>query len=286
MMKIQILSDLHLESPKSYTGDGAFDITPKAPYFALLGDIGYAVQHKNEYLAFLEAQLYRFKVVLLVPGNHECYKSTWPETIAVLREFEEDVRVRREKQAQAQLGEFILLNRNTYIPASHPEIAILGCPLFSNIPPSSSDEVTYRLSDFNPEIGTSNWTVSAHNSAHKQDLFWLNYTVSALEHANNRIKKIVILTHWAPTRDKRAVDPAHYRDEKGREKENILESAFSTDLSGQACFKTGKVKVWAFGHTHWNCDFVVEKGLKTTAVTRGSFSRLAAGFDVGKVVEL
>ncbi|KAM7214080.1 hypothetical protein V8F06_010519 [Rhypophila decipiens] len=273
-MKIQILSDLHLESPKSYTGDGAFDIAPKAPYLALLGDIGYAVQHKNEYLAFLEAQLYRFKVVLLVP-----------ETIAVLREFEEDVRVRREKQAQAQLGEFILLNRNTYIPASHPEIAILGCPLFSNIPLSSSDEITYRLSDFNPEIGTSNWTVSTHNSAHKQDLFWLNYTVSALEHANRRIKKIVILTHWAPTRDNRAVDPAHYRDEKGREKENILVSAFSTDLSGQACFKTGKVKVWAFGHTHWNCDFVVARGgLKTAA--RGSFFRLAAGFDVGKVVEL
>ncbi|KAK4208926.1 hypothetical protein QBC37DRAFT_475766 [Rhypophila decipiens] len=253
MMKIQILSDLHLESPKSYTGDGAFDIAPKAPYLALLGDIGYAVQHKNEYLAFLEAQLYRFKVVLLVPGNHE-----W---------------------------EFILLNRNTYIPASHPEIAILGCPLFSNIPLSSSDEITYRLSDFNPEIGTSNWTVSTHNSAHKQDLFWLNYTVSALEHANRRIKKIVILTHWAPTRDNRAVDPAHYRDEKGREKENILVSAFSTDLSGQACFKTGKVKVWAFGHTHWNCDFVVARGgLKTAA--RGSFFRLAAGFDVGKVVEL
>ncbi|KAM7199687.1 hypothetical protein V8F33_004339 [Rhypophila sp. PSN 637] len=257
--------------PYCWVDTTSFDIPPNAPYLALLGDMGYAVQHKDEYLAFLEAQLYKFKVVLLVPGNHESYRSTWPETIAVLREFEEDVRVRRKKQAQAR--EFILLNRNTYIPACHPEIAILGyCPLFSTIPASSSDEITYRLSDFNPEIGTSNWTVTDHNAAHKQDLFWLNYTVSALEHANHRINKIVILTHWTPTRDKRAVDPAHYRDEKGREKENKLEGA-------------GKVKVWAFGHTHWNWEKEHTKPLRLLANQQGSFFRLAAGFDVGRVVD-
>lgn len=37
MASFQILSDLHLEAPKAYD---LFDIVPKAPYLALLGDIG------------------------------------------------------------------------------------------------------------------------------------------------------------------------------------------------------------------------------------------------------
>lgn len=36
-MAIQILSDLHLETPTAYD---IFDIPPKAPYLAIFGDIG------------------------------------------------------------------------------------------------------------------------------------------------------------------------------------------------------------------------------------------------------
>ncbi|KAK3372637.1 hypothetical protein B0H63DRAFT_527469 [Podospora didyma] len=45
-----ILSDLHLESPKAYD---IFDIEPKAPYLALLGDIGNVEAHKADFLDFL-----------------------------------------------------------------------------------------------------------------------------------------------------------------------------------------------------------------------------------------
>lgn len=49
MPSIQVLSDLHLEAPKSYN---IFGITPTAPYLALLGDIGCV--RDEEYLLFLE----------------------------------------------------------------------------------------------------------------------------------------------------------------------------------------------------------------------------------------
>lgn len=67
MVQIQVLSDLHLESPKSYD---IFEIEAKAPYLALLGAIGNIEKHKSDYFAFLTKQLMQFSAVLFVPGNH------------------------------------------------------------------------------------------------------------------------------------------------------------------------------------------------------------------------
>jgi hypothetical protein len=71
-MAVQILSDLHLEAPPAYD---IFKITPKAPYLALLGDIGNAVAHKSGFMGFLSRQLKQFRAVLFVLGNHEAYHS-------------------------------------------------------------------------------------------------------------------------------------------------------------------------------------------------------------------
>jgi hypothetical protein len=65
-MAFQIISDLHLESPKGYD---ILEITSKAPYLALLGDIGNVVPHKDEVLTFLTKQLKQFRVMLFVPGK-------------------------------------------------------------------------------------------------------------------------------------------------------------------------------------------------------------------------
>lgn len=81
VMAVQIISDLHLESPMTYD---LFDITPTAPYLALLGDIGYIEAHNADCLAFLTRQLKQFKAVLFVPGNHEAYRSNWDDTIQLL----------------------------------------------------------------------------------------------------------------------------------------------------------------------------------------------------------
>ena len=63
---IQIMFDLHLEAPAAYD---TFEITPQASVFALPGDIGQT--REPGYLPFLARQLYLFRTVLLVFGNHE-----------------------------------------------------------------------------------------------------------------------------------------------------------------------------------------------------------------------
>ncbi|KAG5946658.1 hypothetical protein E4U53_006537 [Claviceps sorghi] len=267
-MDIQILSDLHLESPKAY---GVYNIPRRAPYLALLGDVGNVVPHKDEFLNFLTRHLVLFKAIIFVPGNHEAYHSNWKQTMAVLRAFEEQV------QREA-LGHFAVLERGTYRPPGSDTV-ILGCSLFSHVPPESLTAVEAGLNDF---LLIDNWTVLDHNEAHRRDLAWLNDEVARLEE-HEETANILILTHWSPSRVSDAVDPKHAG--------SPVTSGFSTDLVDERCFRSAKVKVWAFGHTHYNCDVETERGggagkIRLLANQRGYYFSQADGFDAGKTVRL
>lgn len=266
-MAVQILSDLHLEAPKAYN---VFKIVPKAPYLALLGDVGNIASHKDDCLAFLTLQLNQFCAVLFVPDNHEVYHFNWPDTLNILRAFKQDVRKNR------LLGEFVLLDRAAFW-LSGTNVAILSYSLFSSIPPESQMAVSLGLNDF---FQTSDWDVGMHNEAHKRDLAWLNAQVADLEQSD---VKIMIFSHWSPSLNVRAIEPRH--------SESSIMTAFSTELSEEACFKSDKIKVWAFGHTHYNCNFTVErKGgaepLRLLANQRGYYFAQAEGYDGEKTVEV
>ncbi|KAL7627449.1 hypothetical protein AAE478_001642 [Parahypoxylon ruwenzoriense] len=69
MVKIQIISDLHLELGFKYD---SFEIPQEAPYLALLGNIGsFHDGHRELYLKFLERQLERYQAVFYVLGMRE-----------------------------------------------------------------------------------------------------------------------------------------------------------------------------------------------------------------------
>ncbi|KAL9618941.1 MAG: hypothetical protein Q9160_006405 [Pyrenula sp. 1 TL-2023] len=272
-MSLQILSNLHLESPQPQGAYSTFVITPKAPYLALLGDIGNITLHKSDdILGFLTRQLRQFRAVLFVPGNHEAYHSSWEDTLDLIRGFEREVR------GDSELGEFVLLDRGEYtLPRT--EVVVLGCSLFSAVPEERHMAVNLGLNDFRQ---TEDWDVDAHNEAHGRDLKWLNERVGELERADDDVK-IVILSHWSPSRDGRAVEPKYAR--------SPIASGFATDLSGEVCFRSGKVRVWAFGHTYYNCDFVVEREdgagpLGLVANQRGYSFDQAEGYDGEKIVEV
>lgn len=271
-MAVQIVSDLHLEAPKAYD---VFEIRPRAPVLALLGDIGNIESHESDFTAFIERMLAQFQAVLFVPGNHEAYYSTWPRTLEILCSLEKDVAERRAGGI-ASIGEFVLLDRNSYrMPGSNGTI-VLGCSLFSFIPPERAMAVSMGMNDFY-QIGDG-WDIASHNNAHARDLAWLNKTVAAFSADNsNDIHTILIVTHWCPSMDGRARDPQHTN--------SAIASAFATDLSAETCFRAPKVKVWGFGHTHYNCDFVVERGeggmapLRLVTNQRGYYSAQAAGYN-------
>ena len=260
MVKIQILSDLHLEAPPAYD---VFKITPAAEYLALLGDIG--CTKDAGLVEFLREHLSKFKIIFYVIGNHEPYHSSYPASKQQL------LALQAETEHQAT-GKFVLLDQTRYDLT--PTVSILGCTLFSNILPAQKDSVNHRLNDF---YHIENWTVEAYAQEHDSDLRWLNAQVLKLEGEPER--DVFILTHYSPTEDARAVDP--------KNKSSAISSGFMTDLSREACFSSESVAVWAFGHTHFNCDFVHEKHqMRIVTNQRGYYSAQAGKFDQGKTVEL
>jgi len=274
-MFFQIHSDIHLEATRSYH---TLTIPPKAPYLILLGDIGNIPKHKDDYLAFLTNHLRQFRAVLLVPGNHEPFQYSWPETLETLRAFEDDV------AKDDSLGTFVLLDRTVFrVPDS--KVVILGCSLFSHVPERNRKAVGSKLNDFKY---IRNWDLDQHNAAHQRDVEWLNAQVQELEQED---VDIMIATHWNPSVDERTIDARH----KGSD----ISTAFATDLRDEICFRSPKVKVWAFGHTHYNCDVMVKRDkfaflkvfgekvppLRLVTNQKGYFGH-AEGYDPEKVIEL
>ncbi|KAI0153187.1 Ser/Thr protein phosphatase superfamily [Xylariaceae sp. FL1272] len=272
MVPIQIVSDLHLESPKAYD---IFDIPPRAPYLALLGDIGYAAKHHDDYSAFLRRQLAQFKIVFLVLGNHEPWDSDWEETRRRMRVFENVIKEERLATTEGLSGEFVLLDRTHYdIPPSSEDdtgLTILGCTLFSRVPPESLENVSFGIQDF---YKIEDWTVEKHSALFAEELAWLNNQVDALGREQS---KIAIFTHFSPTLDSRATDPRH--------RSSLIQSGFAADISGEACWTSPHVKLWAFGHTHYNCDFV-EAQKRVVAHQRGYYFSQASEFNPEKVFEI
>ncbi|KAK3209949.1 hypothetical protein GRF29_44g1146083 [Pseudopithomyces chartarum] len=134
--------------------------------------------------------------------------------------------------------------------------------------------LVFGLNDF---YHIENWTVEEHVQKHQSKLRWLNTEVQKLIETSDR--KIIIVSHYSPTNDARAIDPRH--------QSSNISSGFMTDLSQETCLSSERVAVWAFGHTHFNCDFDYEAS-QTRIVTnqRGYYFSQSSGFDPGKTVEL
>jgi hypothetical protein len=266
MATFQILSDLHLENPRAYD---VFDIPPKAPYLALLGDIG-SVKDDGLF-AFLETQLQKFQLVFFLLGNHEPYDSDWTAVKIRVREFSENIRCRRAHERG--LGTFVFLDQTRYDVSDN--ITVLGCTLYSQVSPSQTETVSFGVNDF---YYIKDWTVEAHCAAHEADRSWLNDQVSQITISNPH-QKIIIFTHHSPTLVPKATDPAHVN--------SPISSGFSTDLSGDACWEKQQVRLWAFGHTHYNCDYTEQRtGKRVMANQRGYYFAQARAFDPEKVVVL
>ena len=277
-VRLQLMSDLHLETPRMLPMYASFHIEPESPYLALLGDIGSA--HDDRLFAFLEEQLEQFEAVFYVLGNHEPYQPedstkslTREDAVAAMQRFEADAAARKEENPGTSLGRFVLLDRRRY--DVDDRVTILGCTLFSRIEEEQRSTVSLFVSDFS---NIANWTVDAHNAAHEIDLAWLNEQVASISRDEPH-RTIAILTHYSPTVLPEASDPEHAEDDRG------VRSAFATDLSGEVCWTSASVELWGFGHTHYNCDFVCE-AKRVVANQRGYGREESYDFYADKVVEL
>jgi len=81
-MQIQILSDVHTEFFNNLDSLPKFEA--RAPYLALLGDIG-VIGKLKQYESFLLSQAQQFEKVLVISGNHEYYTCTVKETLDAIQ---------------------------------------------------------------------------------------------------------------------------------------------------------------------------------------------------------
>ncbi|KAF1846890.1 uncharacterized protein K460DRAFT_329666 [Cucurbitaria berberidis CBS 394.84] len=236
-LHFDILSDLHLETPLVRPRYTSFNLDARGNSILLLGDIGLV---KDEGLfVFLRRSLEQTRglQIIYILGNHEAYQITLESAVQKLRAF--------ENEAKSEYGgRFKFLFRDRY--DLDEKVTILGCTLWSAIQPHQSTEVLSRLTDFNEERGIRGWSLRRSVEEHDKDLKWLNTQVLSIQNGAPH-RQIIIATHHCPTTDPRAANPAH--------RDSSVGSAFISDLSKETCWVSPAVKLWAFGHTHYSCNF-------------------------------
>ncbi|GAB0138947.1 hypothetical protein EsDP_00007166 [Epichloe bromicola] len=255
----QIVSDLHLETHGSYN----FALKQTAPNLALLGDIGHVAE--NGLFSFLEKQLHRYWNVFFLLGNHEPSHGSWPAAKQRVRDFADRM---QRLRSRSTIGRFIFLDQTRH--DMDDGLTILGCTLFSKVSKEQAAAVSSRFVDFKQ---IQNWAVDNHVDAHISDLKWLNRQVWEISTLQPQ-RQIVIFTHYSPTLDERAVDKKHAG--------SPVTSGFATDLGGEDCWKSRSVTMWAFGHTHYSCDFTDELGKRVVANQRGYSYDVEEAFDMKK----
>lgn len=235
--RFQILSDLHLEVGQQYR---SFHIPVNAPNLVLAGDIGRLIDYDN-YLAFLAVQTSRFDCVLLVLGNHEFYGLTFDAAIALAHQLEAEPCLH---------GKLVLLHQVRWDdPAS--DVTVLGCTLWSDIPPESAGVTVSKINDFKKITA---WTVDAHNDRYVSDVTWLREQLASV-----RGRTVLVVTHHAP-----CVEGTSRPADAG----NPWSVAFATDVFGAREWAESGVRCWVFGHTHYTTDMVKE-GVRVVSNQKG-----------------
>jgi len=226
------------------------DIVPKAPYLALLGDIGLCVQPL--YREFLQSCAAKFRKVFVILGNHEFYRFNVESTIATAEAI------------CASNPNLVFMHRTSVLVEG---VRVLGCTLWSNIKDEKKAEVGMMLSDYRvinigvdpPEItpvevdaewkerqtmiGKRRLEVGDTHKWHLEEVEWLNAEIAQAK-ANG--ERVVVFTHHAPVWG--------YGDSSSDHLDSPIRSAFSTDLSHMF---GEPIVAWCYGHTHWYNDLTM-----------------------------
>lgn len=230
-MKLQILSDLHLEfSPNFYP--------PKiGNMIALLGDIGYP--KSLIYKTFITRLSKDYEHVFLITGNHEYYnkQSSYEKINSYLKDFTSD------------LNNVHFLNNESY---TIENTIFLGSTLWSHIPPHRGFSIMRRMNDYWQITKDNSEAIKNSNRWHqpipisfKDTNLWhqmaVDYITKQIDLSHQSNKNLVVLTHHCPLLD-------------GTSRDNDLKYAYGSDLT--YLFRP-LIKVWAHGHTHISGDQMV-----------------------------
>ena len=262
-LRIQIVSDLHIEFYNRLKWVPKDIIRPCAPVLALLGDIGLACTDLLR--GFLHQQADRFETVLFLAGNHEFYNERGSH-----KTIDEQIQWMRE--ICAERDNLIFLEKDSIELCG---VRILATTLWSYIPSSLQKLANNSMNDYALSYVRENGQLRKLTA--KDTCEWHQESVRFLKQELKRSRDIgepvLVLTHHTPWL--RGTSAPQYEG-------GDLNCCFSTDLSR---FLKHPVQVWACGHTHWNFDMVVgDDNVRLVSNQRGYDKREWATYDSEGVV--
>ena len=214
-MKIQILSDLHLEFLSSFQIDRLVEnIKRCGDVLILAGDVGNGMA--SHYRYFLEKMAAKFEKVFVVAGNHEYYGN--------------DIEMTNQKiQSVCDDLENVSFLCSTW--EDYGGVRWIGTTLWSHVVETTkcfTNDIRY----------IQNMPLSKYNERHHEAVQFLT---KALETSND--KPCVVITHYLPS-----MELIH---EKYRSKEDEpYNQWFASSLDSLIETHSRHLPLWIYGHTH------------------------------------
>jgi predicted phosphodiesterase len=223
-MKIQLLSDLHLEH--SHRHPPFVLPATDADVVVLAGDID------NGTLAIDWAEkAFPSQAVLYVPGNHEYYETDLPAAAVALKG-----RARRSANVRLLDNDELTIDGVRFLGSTlWTDFALLGYPKMEQaIAESLKQVVDFRKIRMGDDFLTPQQTVDLHRDA-------IAFLQTRLD--QSFAGKTVVITHHAP----------HPSSVHPRWADSLVNAAFVSNLTRLM----GKSALWFHGHTHDSFDYTV-----------------------------
>jgi len=225
MLKIQYMSDLHLERKLNSQYFSENPIPKIGDILILAGDITAATKlfYKD---SFFDDISEKFNQVFMIPGNHEYY------SIQELNLINEPFINRKIRD------NVTLLNNQNII---FEGINFIFSTMWTHISPDKEFGIMQNIKDFEfIKTGRNRLLVSDVNKLFKDSFDFIEKTVK-----NNTEEKVMIVTHHAPTLQ---VISQYY-------KTSAIQNAFSVEL--HPFIFDNNIDYWLYGHTHDNIDIEI-----------------------------
>jgi predicted phosphodiesterase len=222
MIKIQYISDLHLERSLNSSYFSQYPIEKKGDILILAGDI---TKYSSLYYSdpFFDDISEKFDQVFMIPGNHEYYdiQHLWLINKSFINEKIRD--------------NVTLLNNQTIV---YKDIYFIFSTLWSHISPDKEFVIRDSVADYN-HIKNGKYFITPNelNRIHKESYKFIKK--SLLE---NTLEKVFVVTHHAPT--KLVVSNFH--------KHSPINDSFVVEL--HPMIFDNDIDYWLYGHTHENID--------------------------------
>ncbi|MDR1556076.1 MAG: metallophosphoesterase [Tannerellaceae bacterium] len=229
-MTIQYASDLHLEFLENTRYLQENPIVPTSEILVLAGDIAYFDTPLYQSHKFWDWASANFKQTLIVPGNHEFYKSGDVGTLkyGCIAEIRPNVKCYYNSVVTIDNVDFIL------------------CTLWADIPPENQYVTQQGVSDFY-KIAYKGLllTASCFNQLHKESVEFLT---KALKTCKNKHR--IVVSHHVPTHLCMAEEFNNSR----------INGAFVAELHD--FIYDIDIDVWIYGHSHRNMPEIDINGTK------------------------